>query len=487
TQANSDSECDEQVIVVPSFPSNSFSGTKVNEASDMVESSSDYAEELARLQKQAYEANATAEKHLSQADLATSRNRVPAGKVDSAAGVTDGPTDPSTPVFQPVHTVAPSLPPGHSLGSSEHSTRYPSPSDLANSMSSYSEMEDIHHHPDSGIFSSSSYDDDFSGTITNLASSVVVDSVPTKRVYTIHPQTQILGDLTSPVQTRGTLKNVAQALNDPAWVEAMQEEMQQFINQKVWQLVPLPDRKIAIGTKWILKNKRDARGIIVRNKARLVAQGHKQEEGIDYDEVFAPVARIEAIRLFLAFASYMGFMAWCDAFEVLMKGEFEISAMGELTFFLGLQVKQKPDGIFISQAKYVQDMLKKFDMESVRPVTTPFEASKPKSKDEPNDAVNVHLYRSMIGSLMYLTASRPDIQFAVSAYSRHQVTPLTSNLNVVKKIFKYLKGQPTLGLWYPRDSPFVLEAYSDSDYAGSNGDRKSTTGGCQFLGRRLIS
>nr|GEY94758.1 hypothetical protein [Tanacetum cinerariifolium] len=230
----------------------------------------------------------------------------------------------------------------------------------------------------------------------------------------------------------------------------------------VWKLVPLPAGKIAIGTKWILKNKRDARGIVVRNKARLVAQGHRQEEGINYDEVFAPVARIKAIRLFLAFASYMdphnprhvyrvvkalyglhqaprawhiilvqvyvddiifgstnkawcdefevlmkrefemSAMAWCDEFEVLMKREFEMSAMGELTFFLGLQVKKLPDGIFISQDKF------------------------------------------MIGSLMYLTASRLDIMFA-------------------------------------------LEAYSDSDYAGSHGDRKSTTGGCQFLGRRLIS
>ncbi|GJS81805.1 putative ribonuclease H-like domain-containing protein [Tanacetum coccineum] len=570
TQDDSDSECDEQVIVVPSFPSNSFSGPKVHEASKM-----------------------------------SSRNMVPASQSDSADWcLSDG-----------------------LLNLLIHLLLYPSPSDIANSMSSFSELEDRYHHPDTGIFSSSSYDDDFGGTVTNLAPSIVVDSVPTKRVNTIHPQSQILRDLTSPVQTRGTLKkskfgasafvsyvhdqqrnnhtdylhclfacflsqlepsSVAQALNDPAWVEAMQEEMQQFINQKVWQLVPLPDGKIAIGTKWILKNKRDARGIVVRNKARLVAQGHRQEEGIDYDEVFAPNARIEAIRLFLAFASYMGFMvyqmdvksaflygeieeevyvtqpkgfedphfpkhvyrvvkalyglhqaprawyarlstfllkhnyrrgtidktlfikknsrdiilvqvyvddiifgstnkAWCDEFEVLMKGEFEMSAMGELTFFLGLQVKQEPDGIFISQDKYVQDMLKKFDMESVRPATTPFEASKPKSKDEPDDAVNVHLYRSMIGSLMYLTASRPDIQFAVSACSRHQVTPLTSNLNAVKKIFKYLKGQPKLGLWYPRDSPFVLEAYSDSDYAGSHGDRKSTTGGCQFLGRRLIS
>ncbi|GJT06268.1 putative ribonuclease H-like domain-containing protein [Tanacetum coccineum] len=371
-------------------------------------------------------------------------------------------------------------------------------------------------------------------------------------------------------------------------IVAMQEEMQQFINQKVWTLVPLPDGKNAIGTKWILKNKRDARGIVVRNKARLVAQGHRQEEGIDYDEVFAPVARIEAIRLFLAFASYMGFLvyqmdvksaflygeieeevyvtqpkgfedpyfpkhvyrvvkalyglhqaprawyarlsafllqhnyrrgtidkilfikkdsrdillvqvyvddiifgstnkAWCEEFKVLMKGEFEMSAMGEMNFFLGLQVKQLPDGIFISQDRYVKDMLTKFDMESVRTATTPYEAAKTKLKDETDPPVNVHLYRSMIGSLMYLTASRPDIMFAVSACSRHQVTPLTSHLNAVKKIFKYLKGQPKLGLWYPKDSPFQLEAYSDSDYAGSHGDRKSTTGGCQFLGRRLIS
>ncbi|GJZ78052.1 putative ribonuclease H-like domain-containing protein [Tanacetum coccineum] len=241
-------------------------------ASDMVISSFILCENLLRLQKQEYEANAIAEKHLSQADLATSRNRVPAGRVDFAAGVTDGPTDPSTPVFQPVHTAAQSLPPSHSLGSSEHSSRYPSLSDLANSMSLFSDMEDIHHHSKTGIFSSSSYDDDFGGTVTNLAPSVVVSSVPTKRVNTIHPQSQILGDLTSPVQTRGTLmkskfgasafvsyvydqqrnnhtdylhclfacflsqlepSSVAQALNDPAWIEAMQEEMQQFVNQDV--------------------------------------------------------------------------------------------------------------------------------------------------------------------------------------------------------------------------------------------------------------
>ncbi|GJU65101.1 putative ribonuclease H-like domain-containing protein [Tanacetum coccineum] len=632
THDDSDSECDEQVIVVPSFPSNHFSGPKVHTASATVESTSDYAEELARLQGQAYEANSAAKDTWKTADTVPAGSGVPAtsipaGSINQAAGGSAVPSTPSSSVVEPVHADDTPLPPGHSLGSSENSTRFSSPSDLANHISSSSEMEGIHHHPTNGIFSESTYDADFGGSPTNLAPTIAVDPVPTRRVHTVHPISQIIGDITSPVLTRGTLKkskfgesalagyvhdqqrnnhtdylhclfacflsqlepsSVAQALNDPDWVEAMQEEMQQFVNQDVWKLVPLPEGKTAIGTKWILKNKRDARGIVVRNKARLVAQGHRQEEGIDYDEVFAPVARIEAIRLFLAFASYMGFMVyqmdvksaflygeideevyvtqpkgfedpfypkhvyrvvkalyglhqaprawyarlstfllkhnyrrgtidktlfikknsrdiilvqvyvddiifgstnqtWCDEFEVLMKGEFEMSAMGELTFFLGLQVKQQPDGIFISQDKYVQDMLRRFDMESVRPATTPYEAAKPKSKDEPDDAVNVHLYRSMIGSLMYLTASRPDIMFAVSACSRHQVTPLTSNLNAVKKIFKYLKGQPKLGLWYPRDSPFVLEAYSDSDYAGSNGDRKSTTGGCQFLGRRLIS
>nr|GFA09911.1 uncharacterized mitochondrial protein AtMg00810-like [Tanacetum cinerariifolium] len=136
--------------------------------------------------------------------------------------------------------------------------------------------------------------------------------------------------------------------------------------------------------------------------------------------------------------------AWCDEFEALMKGEFQLSAMGELTFFLGLQVKQRPDGMFISQDKYVQEILNKFDLGSVRTATTPYEAPKPKSKNEYDSPVYVHLYRSIIGSRMNLTALRPDIMFAVSACSRNQVTPTTSNLEEVKKIFKYLKGQPKL-------------------------------------------
>ncbi|GJS46416.1 putative ribonuclease H-like domain-containing protein [Tanacetum coccineum] len=174
-------------------------------------------------------------------------------------------------------------------------------------------------------------------------------------------------------------------------------------------------------------------------------------------------------------------------FEECMHKRFQMSSMGELTFFLGLQVKQQSDGIFISQDKYVADILKKFDFLSIRTATTPIESNKPLVKDEDGVDVDVHVYRSMIGSLMYLTASRPDIMFAVCACARFQVTPKASHLNAVKRIFRYLKHQPKLGLWYPRDSPFELEAYSDSDYGGASLDRKSTTGGCQFLGRRLIS
>ncbi|GJY04248.1 putative ribonuclease H-like domain-containing protein [Tanacetum coccineum] len=169
-----------------------------------------------------------------------------------------------------------------------------------------------------------------------------------------------------------------------------------------------------------------------------------------------------------------------------MKSRFQMSSMGELTFFLGLQVKQKEDGIFITQDKYVAEILKKFDFASVKTFETLIETHKPLVKDEEAANVDVHLYRSMIGSLMYLTASRPDIMFVVCACSRFQVTPKTSHLHAVKRIFRYLKRKPKLGLWYPRESSFDLVAYSDSDYGGANLDMKSTIGGCQFLGHRLI-
>ncbi|GJU77414.1 hypothetical protein Tco_1274484, partial [Tanacetum coccineum] len=149
--------------------------------------------------------------------------------------------------------------------------------------------------------------------------------------------------------------------------------------------------------------------------------------------------------------------------------------MGELTFFLGLQVKQKEDGIFISQDTYVAKILKKFNYTDVKSAFTPVDLEKPLIKDGDAADVDVHLYRSMIGYLMYLTASRPDIMFVVCTCARFQVTPKTSHLLAIKRIFRYLKGKPTLGLWYSRDSPFEIVAYTDSDYARATQDRKSTT------------
>ncbi|GKE75460.1 hypothetical protein Tco_1537501, partial [Tanacetum coccineum] len=163
----------------------------------------------------------------------------------------------------------------------------------------------------------------------------------------------------------------------------------------------------------------------------------------------------------------------CIAFEKLMHEK--------------LQVKQKKDGIFISQDKYVAEILKKFWFTEVKTASTPMETRKPLLKDEDGEEVDVHMYRSIIGSLIYLTSSRFGIIFAVCACARYQVNLKVSHIHVVKRIFRYLKGQQKLGLWYPKDSPFDLVAYTDSDYAGASLDMKSTTGGCQFFGCRLIS
>ncbi|GJT64611.1 putative ribonuclease H-like domain-containing protein [Tanacetum coccineum] len=177
----------------------------------------------------------------------------------------------------------------------------------------------------------------------------------------------------------------------------------------------------------------------------------------------------------------------CTDFEQIMHKRFQMISIGEITFFLGFQVKQKEDGIFISQDKYVGEILKKFGFSSIKTASTLIETNKALTKDEDGKDVDIHLYRSMIRSLMYLTSSRPDIMFLVCACLRFQVQPKVSHLNAVKRIFRYLKGRHKLGFWYPRDSPFILEAFSDSDYTGASLDRKSTTGGCQFRGSRLIS
>nr|GEV22033.1 hypothetical protein [Tanacetum cinerariifolium] len=171
----------------------------------------------------------------------------------------------------------------------------------------------------------------------------------------------------------------------------------------------------------------------------------------------------------------------CNAFKRLMHEKFQMSSMRELTFFLGLQVKHKNDGIFISQDKYVAKILKKFRFIKVKNASTPMETQKPLLKDEDGEKVDVHMYRSMISSLMYFTSSRPDIMFAVCACARYQVNPNISHLHAMKRIFRYLKDQPKLGLWYTKDSSFDLVAYTDSDYAGASLDKKSTKGEAEYV------
>ncbi|GJX31639.1 putative ribonuclease H-like domain-containing protein [Tanacetum coccineum] len=291
-------------------------------------------------------------------------------------------------------------------------------------------------------------------------------------------------------------------------LKSMDEELLQFKLQEVWTMVELPNENRAIGTKWVFRNKKDERGIVIKNKARLVERGYTQEEGIDYDEVFAHVARIEAIRLFLAYASFKDFVVYqmdvksaflyekieeevyvCqpprfedpDFPDRVYKVEKALYGLHQAprawyetlsTYLLdnGFQRGKIDNTLFIRrvksdilQDKYVTEILKKFSFSNVKTASTPMETHKPLLKDADGKDVDEHLYRSMIRSLMYLTSLRLDIMFAVCVCARFQVNPKVSHLHAVKRIFRYLKGQPKLGLWYPKDSPFDLVAYTDSD------------------------
>ncbi|GKB05281.1 retrovirus-related pol polyprotein from transposon TNT 1-94 [Tanacetum coccineum] len=400
-------------------------------------------------------------------------------------------------------------------------------------------------------------DDGAKADMTNLDTHILVSPIPTTRIHKDHPIEQIIGDLNSAPQTRRMTKNLEEhGLFSSVQQRTNHKDFQNclfafFLSQKEpkknYQM-----EKRAIGTKWVYKNKKDERGIMIHKKARLVAPGYTQKEWIDYDEVFAFVARIKAVRLFLAYASFKDFVvyqmdvksaflygkieeevyvfqppgfedpdfpdrvyklekalyglhqapiAWyetlstyllenrfqrgqidktlfikrgqgdilivqvyvddiifgftkkmlCKEFEKMMQKKFQMSSMGELIFFLGLQVQQKEDGIFISQDKYVTEILKKFGFSDVKTVNTPMETHKPLLKDADGEDIDEHIF---------------------------QVNLKVSHRHAMKRIFRYLKGQPKLGLWYLKDSPFDLVAYTDSDYARASLDRKSTIGGC---------
>ncbi|CAJ2652909.1 unnamed protein product [Trifolium pratense] len=418
-----------------------------------------------------------------------------------------------------------------------------------------------------------------------------------------HPEELILGNKDSPRKTRSQLRNdeslvglismmepskIDEALKDDAWIVAMQEELNQFQRNDVWTLVPKPSHKNIIGTKWVFRNKLNEQGEVVRNKARLVAQGYSQQEGIDYTETFAPVARLEAIRLLLSYAVNHGITlyqmdvksaflngfiseevyvkqppgfedvsnpehvfklkkslyglkqaprAWydrlsnfllekgfekgkvdctlfrkttkediliiqiyvddiifgstnaalCKNFSKIMQDEFEMSMMGELKFFLGIQINQKKEGTYVHQSKYTKELLKKFNLDDCKIMNTPMHPTTNMGKSDDEGKVDQKIYRGMIGSLLYLTASRPDILFSVCLCARFQSDPRESHLTAVKRIFRYLKGTTNLGLLYKKSNDYVLNGFCDADYAGDKIERKSTSGNCQFVGENLIS
>ncbi|GJX27551.1 retrovirus-related pol polyprotein from transposon TNT 1-94 [Tanacetum coccineum] len=421
-----------------------------------------------------------------------------------------------------------------------------------------------------------------------------------------HPLENIIDELVRPVSTRLQLheqylfcyydafltavepKTYKDALTQACWIEAMQEELNEFERLEVWELVPRPDKVMVITLKWIYKVKLDELGGILKNKARLVARGYRQEEGINFEESFASVARLEAIRIFLAFAAHMnmvvyqmdvktaflngnlreevyvsqpdGFVdkdnpnhvyklkkalyglkqaprAWydmlssflisqdfskgsvdptlfirrdgkelllvqiyvddiifaastpelCDLFSKIMCSKFKMSMMGKISFFLGLQISQSPRGIFINQSKYALESLKKYGFDSCDPVDTPMVEKSKLDEDKEGKAVDPSHYRGMIGTLLYLTASRPDLQFAICMCARYQARPTEKHLNAVKRIFRYLKGTVHRGLWYPKDSSIALTAFADADHAGCQDTRRSTSGSMQLLGDRLVS
>jgi hypothetical protein len=224
----------------------------------------------------------------------------------------------------------------------------------------------------------------------------------------------------------------------------MQEEINNFTRNEVWHLVPRPNQNV-VGTKWVFRNKQDEHGVVIRNKARLMAKGYSQVEGLDFDETYAPVARLESICILLSYATYYGFKLYQmdvksaflngpikeevyveqppgfeDKFSRIMVQKFEMSMMGELRYFLGFKIKQLQDGTFISQKKYIQDIFKKFGMKDAKPIKTPMGTNEYLDLDTGGKSVDQKVYRSMIGSLLYLCASRPDIMLSVCICARFQ-------------------------------------------------------------------
>nr|GEZ92432.1 retrovirus-related Pol polyprotein from transposon TNT 1-94 [Tanacetum cinerariifolium] len=268
-------------------------------------------------------------------------------------------------------------------------------------------------------------------TVEQDAPSMSNSTTPTETQPSIIPQDVGDDNLDMEVAHMGSdplfePKTYKEALTQSCWIEAMQEELNEFERLEVWELVPRLNKVMVITLKWIYKVKLDELGGILKNKALLVARGYRQEEGIDFEESFAPIARLEAIRIFLAYVAHKNMVVY----------QMDKSKLDE---------------------------------------------------DREGKAIDPSHYRGMIGTLLYLTASRPDLQFAICMCARYQARPIEKHVHAVKRIFRYLRGTVHWGLWYPKDSSMALTAFADADHVGCQDTRRSTSGSVQFLGERLIS
>lgn len=378
-----------------------------------------------------------------------------------------------------------------------------------------------------------------------------------------------------------------EAVKEKVWVEAMNEEISSIEKNDTWQLVDLPPGKSSIGVKWVYKTKFNENGEVEKHKARLVAKGFAQQPGVDYDETFAPVARLDTVRTILAIAASNHWLvyqmdvksaflngilkedvyvvqppgyevedqrlkvyklkralyglkqaprAWyskidsylinkgfkrsnneptlytktdqqgkilivciyvddiiytgnmeIDVFRSAMEKEFEMTNLGQMKYFLGLEIEQLKEGIFVCQQRYGHSVLTRFKMSNCKPAVTPIVPGTKLSKYDPSPTVNSTLYKQLVGSLMYLTSTRPDIMLSVSIISRFMETPTEAHWKAGKRILRYVAGTLQHGIYYSNSHGSQLIGYSDSDYAGSIDDRKSTTGYAFHIGTELIS
>ncbi|KAK6163483.1 hypothetical protein DH2020_000347 [Rehmannia glutinosa] len=325
----------------------------------------------------------------------------------------------------------------------------------------------------------------------------------------------------------------------------MQEEMNQFERNKVWELVQRPAHQNVIGTKWVFRNKMNEEGFVVRNKAKLVAKGYCQEEGIDFDETFAPVARLEAIRMFLAYVAHKNFIVYqmnvksaflnglleeevyveqppgkvdrtlfriqdgesillvqiyvddiifgytkkeaIRSFIELLGKKFSFKTLGEVSYVLGLEARRTHKCLYLSQTKYTHDLLEKTHMVDCKPTATPLCPSHKLSLGDNLPFDQPSLYRNTIGALQYLTVTRPGISFAVNKLSQFLHAPIVDHWVACKHLLGYLKGSLTLGLIFRPIQMLLIEGYSDANWASCLDDRRSTGGHCLMLGGNMLS